>query len=637
MTTKKKKENNESVMMSTIKQNINNCFYDSFSISIINDCVQRTNVIMFHVFAFINLYCCYLYTTNKPLPKLTKEFIELVSRVVSIKTETRGPKTKSKSNNVIDKLNKFKNEHYLPILKYYPTANSSKLAQIIKYQAISLEATIETNIKEHYIDHLVKLIKFTFGFDEQFKIHKNNKDLSNTERWDFYKSLDLKIKNITLDILNVIDDTLLSDKKYHLWIKKHKNKLIANKKIFKKDNIYYDLVCKPQDYLQCMFYINSQLELLSTNEKEIKLFHVLPTKLTLTPSYITIDTTILGSLLNFSIPSGDKELIKNKSLFWSLHSPTKKGWFNKKDYEFNYMIQTDGCACSILFKSNKQNNKKQCNYKYIEEQKDIKKILEDKIVAVIDPGKNTLITAMSSEIVNKKNIVYTYTKGHRQHVMRTKIYQKQMEENKTLRFVNGYTIKYIETLLSLCNFKTVNFEKLMKSYIRKSVINKMLINEYEKDEYRRTKWYRYINTQKAESEMIKEFKEKIGKPKETVIVFGDWSEKETAKNNEPTICKRTKKILKRAGYKIYLIDEYCTSKYCNKCEKVLENYFDEEGKLIWGLKCCKNMKCKPPKTESNIVRIHNRDINATMNMLKIVKELIKNNKRPEIFRRKINK
>ncbi len=68
-----------------------------------------------------------------------------------------------------------------------------------------------------------------------------------------------------------------------------------------------------------------------------------------------------------------------------------------------------------------------------------------------------------------------------------------------------------------------------------------------------------------------------------------------------------------------------------------KNYFDKEGKLIWGLKCCNNMKCKPPKTETNIVRIHNRDINATLNMLKIIRELIKNGERPKIFKRKVNK
>ena len=103
------------------------------------------------------------------------------------------------------------------------------------------------------------------------------------------------------------------------------------------------------------------------------------------------------------------------------------------------------------------------------------------------------------------------------------------------------------------------------------------------------------------------------------------------------LCKRTKKILKKAGYNIYLIDEYCTSKYCNGCGNILENYFDKEGKLIWGLKCCKNIKCKPLKSEAGIVRIHNRDINATLNMLTIVNELIKNGKRPTLFERKVNK
>jgi len=93
-------------------------------------------------------------------------------------------------------------------------------------------------------------------------------------------------------------------------------------------------------------------------------------------------------------------------------------------------------------------------------------------------------------------------------------------------------------------------------------------------------------------------------------------------------------LLRKAGYTVYMINEYRTSKLCHECNGETENFLERESKkpkskgkklLVWGLTRCKNLKCK---------LIHNRDVNACKNMQKIVRSILRGKGRPEIFTRK---
>lgn len=100
------------------------------------------------------------------------------------------------------------------------------------------------------------------------------------------------------------------------------------------------------------------------------------------------------------------------------------------------------------------------------------------------------------------------------------------------------------------------------------------------------------------------------------------------KGKEPIICKKFRRIFKNAGYKTYLINEFRTSKLCNKCHNELEMFLEKPykngKKLCHGLLRCQSIK---PQCET----IHNRDKNAVQNMLNIVNSIIKTGKRPDIF------
>ena len=139
----------------------------------------------------------------------------------------------------------------------------------------------------------------------------------------------------------------------------------------------------------------------------------------------------------------------------------------------------------------------------------------------------------------------------------------------------------------------------------------------------------YINTQKSESKMIMEFKKKFGLPEHVLIVFGDYGNLETMKGCEPHISKRLRKLFKDNGYELYKIDEYNTSKLCNKCCHENERFKyiigkDEKKHLLWGLLRCTNVSCKT---------IHNRDHNSTRAMIEITKSIFEKGKRPKEYTR----
>ena len=157
------------------------------------------------------------------------------------------------------------------------------------------------------------------------------------------------------------------------------------------------------------------------------------------------------------------------------------------------------------------------------------------------------------------------------------------------------------------------------------MLNLLLQPHYEQYLFRKLQLNRFINRQKSESKMIKNFSKKFGKPEETLYVMGDYDKgTHHMKGLEPVICKKFRRIFKIAGYKTFLINEFRTSKLCNGCHGELETFLEKGGKTCHGLLRCQSVK---PKCQV----IHNRDKNAVGNMLNIVKSVVETGKRPHIF------
>jgi len=643
--------------MKTVKNNINNVIKDKFILPIINDLVIRTNKIVIHTCNFIKLYCIYLYENDLDFPLIDKNFICDVFKVITKRKDNRGATPEKDYSELLKNLYKFYNENYITTIYDNEIIYYDKLSYILAYEAIDIEKNINNNIQEHFITHINQFVNYSFNLQEQKDEIKKIKDKE--LRKEKYKSLSFEFKKVKDDLVS-LTDKLTSNEKYHNWIKEHKKYVIPNKTNFDKDSIYYDIHSNTKDYLKSFMYINIQLEklndkLLENTEdidkiKQIKLFNVLPLRSNIIPKNICIDTCALIS--NFlgdestSIHLKNYKKEDNQFKLWNRFLKLDKKIFKKNKYVFNYMIRTDGISVSILFirlgnnglplTYNNPNNKQEENTKYIEKEIITDELRSKKIVC-IDPGCSDLIYCGSKD-ENDKLQIFRYTQNQRRLETRTKKYNKIIEEVNNTTFINGKNIKEIESVLSNHNKRTCHYEKFKNYLIEKNKLNLLLFSHYEKTFFRKLKLNRYINTQKSESKMIKNFTKKFGEPNDIIIAMGDYDKGSNHMNGlEPTICKKFRKIFKNAGFRTYLVNEFRTSKLCNCCHNEIKPFMIRQCHKPNDIKVNKkitiNGLLSHQEDKHKCEIIHNRDKNAVQNMLNIVKNIFTIGKRPDIFTR----
>jgi hypothetical protein len=652
----KKKDDENFDYMKTNKDNIKNIIRDEKLLPIINELTIRTNKIVIHSYQFLKLYLLFLYQNNLPFPILDKEYICDIFKVITKRKCNKGNYTDDKLPEQLKILYDFYKNYYSLTIDNNEILYYDKLPYILAYEAIDMMTNINNNIQEHFINHLNKYVNIVFDIKKQRdEITKNNKDKK--IRKQLHKKLYEEINKVKKDLITFND--LKSDIKYHNWIKEQKTKLFPNKIEFKENNIYYELKSNTQYFLYGMFHICNELEKINidkikNNEKQIRLFNILPLRTNIIPKNICIDTC--GIIQNFMGEDYDSKLLttykKQNKYFelWNEYFRLNKKTFKKgKKYTFSHMIRTDGISCCVLFIKVDANGKplsktwknKQCcseeNIDYIETA-NIENIKNKKVVCA-DPNMSNLIYCGS---YNNKNELETfrYTQNQRRLETRMKKYSKIKDKLNKETIINEKSVKELETTLSSLNSKTCNFEKFKIYCLEKNKINYQLYSHYEQNIFRKLKLNVFINTQKSENKMIKNFEKKYGKPKETVFVMGDFDKGDNhMKGKEPVICKKFRRIFRNAGYKTFLVNEFRTSKLCNCCNEELEKFlerpshkpkFIKEGKteICHGL-----LRCQSVKHECEI--FHNRDKNAVQNMLNIVKSVLNTGKRPEIFCREV--
>ena len=653
----KKKDEENFDYMKTNKDNIKNVIRDEKLLSLINDLTIRTNKIVIHSYQFLKLYLLHLYENNQSFPVLDKEYICDIFKVITKRKCNSGGYTDEKMPDQLKTLTDFyKNQYSLTIandeILYY-----DKLPYILAYEAIDMITNINNNIQEHFIDHLNKYVNIIFDIKaKRAEITKNNKD--KLIRKQLHKELYEEINKVKKDLILFGDFT--SDIKYHNWIREQKIKIFPNKTEFQENNIYYELKSNTQYFIYGMFHICNELEKINDNkikndEKQIRLFNVLPLRTNIVPKNVCLDTC--GIIQNFMGENYDSKLLstykKQNKYFelWNSYFKLNKRVFKKgQKYTFSHMIRTDGISCCILFVRVDKNGKpisktwqnKQCcqeeNIDYIEKT-NIEDIKNKKFICA-DPGMSDLIYCGYKDETNKL-ITFRYTQNQRRLETRMKKYSKIKDKLNKETIINEKSVKELETTLSNLNSKTCNYDKFKTYCIEKNKLNYQLYSYYEERYFRKFKLNAFTNTQKSENKMIQNFKKKYGKPEDTIFVIGDYDKGDYhMKGKEPVICKKFRRIFRNAGYKTFLVNEFRTSKLCNCCNEELEKFLEissqkpklkKEGKIEV---CHGLLRCKSVKHKSEI--FHNRDKNAVQNMLTIVKSVLNTRKRPEIFCREIN-
>ena len=127
----------------------------------INDAVNRTTCIVTNTYNFIRAYIIHCYDKKINIPKIDEQFVSLIMNTVSKRTNTCGRKSEHIHK---DKIEKFYNDNIFKLMKKENIINDNKLSFILHYEAIDMITNIENNIREHFIDHVKKLIKIKFNF-----------------------------------------------------------------------------------------------------------------------------------------------------------------------------------------------------------------------------------------------------------------------------------------------------------------------------------------------------------------------------------------------------------------------------------------------------------------------------------------
>ena len=591
----------------------------------INKTAIKAHKIVIHTLQFMKLYLLAYYDKNSNLPKIDKVFINCCMKILcNQKTSGRPPKKEIKE--LKEKLTTFYNIHYKSLCQG-EKLDYTHMNTILDYLTIDILTMYENNIKQHYIEYIKRYVNIVWKKKEMIEIIK--KYNKKGQQKELINKLCCQLRRIKNDLLNIENDKYKSKSFYHKWIQEKNKLVVPNKNTFKKNNLYYDLKCNPQDYFSCMVYMMKQVE-----KNECSINNVFPLRTDIIAKHIRIDTTTLVHLLMIKKQGNKTDYLTKGNLkryedkIWEFFFRTERQCFKKKWYSFHHMIETDGVGCSILMLRKDKVGKKVRISKtpkqeeYIDELKNYSKIRDKKIVS-IDPNLSDLLYCIDNN--TKERNFFRYTQNQRRKETKEKKYKKIILDCKNEK-INDKTIIQLETEVSKFNRKTLNIDEYKKYIKKKNEVNSLLFKFYEKRIFRKLKLNGYWNRLKSEQRMINRFKKIFGKPEDTIVCFGDFEQRKHRKYKEPIKGKGFRTLFRRNGYKVYLVDEFRTSCKCSNCE---------------GGDCIKFRKVRNPKPKKNnqilshgalmcktCNALWNRDENSSRNIYKIAYNAINKKERP---------
>ena len=595
----------------------------------INNAVMKCHKIVVHTLMFMKLYLLDYYETHQTLPVIDTKFINTIMKVVcGEKTEKRGKPASEITKQEKEKFIAFFEEHYLPLTQN-EELNYTNLNTVLDYLKLTVLTVYETNIKSHFVEYVERYVNVMWKKQFLTQKIKSKTTLTKKEKETNLRKLGNELRKIKNDILNVETTEYKSHSSYHLWINEQKKKIMPVKTKFEKQSIYYDIQCHPQDYFPCMIFMMKQIE-----KQEIKIKNVFPMRNDIIPKHIRLDTTTLVMLL-FTKKQGGKgeyttkgNLKINENKIWNFFFNTERQCFQKLNYTFHHMIETDGVSATILFIRNEFIGKHVPNQTYKEKESYIDEVtdysvLQTKKIVAVDMGKSDLIYCVDGK--EKDANKFRYSQDQRRKETKSKKFSKLILELKQEK-IDGKTIIEHETELSNYNRKSLNIDEF-KAYIqKKNELNHLLMIFYEKYLFRKLKLNGYLNTKRSEQRMIQNFQKKFGTPETVIIAFGDWEQRQQMKYKEPTKGKGMRSLFRKCGYKTYLVDEFRSSCKCSQCNGgecknflMVDNPkpYRNNQQICWGLLRCKSCN-----------GFWNRDCNGAKNIYKITENAVKSIARP---------
>jgi hypothetical protein len=277
-------------------------------IDILTDACFRSHQMVIQVYQFLRLWILHKYHNGSDIPKLTTTTFRTAFSALKLEW---GHKPKENA--------KLYQEFKQFLLDECQTLNFNKidclyLAPILAYLATDMLVNVETNIRLNFIKYVKRFV------NSSFKVTKR------------------ELCTIKEDLIN---QTLISDYKFHDWIKKHRPHIFPTKKIKKYEA---DVEIHPQSYLKGMIYMCLEIEVLGT-----KSFQFFPLRNGSTMRFIPIDSKILTDLLidDIQIRKKYEKVLDTRDELWNLFFNLQHPILKQTQYQFDYRIQTDGYSVSL--------------------------------------------------------------------------------------------------------------------------------------------------------------------------------------------------------------------------------------------------------------------------------------------------
>ena len=580
-----------------VKMTLNTiCTNDLLKIRI-NEFVLNANKIMFESYCLSNLHIIKLINQNKQIPILNQCFFQHCSQMVSYQYKRK--------NNLPDDL------ELLDTFKLYNSCRPEgfqsgfrdNFGAIINYISKDMYIATTNHLVLNFYNRLRKFIRTKYDLTGE-QAYKLIKEIYSDEKYSGRNIIIQKWK----DKLNNTPPTAFNVKKNPSFI------LYA----------YNDILNYFNEH-------NSEIK-----NKEIRVFSLLPNKNSFTMSNITIDKSVLkdiimsfeenniiddeviSSIYNQKSNDRKKATIDDPKLHW------KQLFQIKNIKEFSGMIKTDGNSVSILYEKERT--------KIIKKKKNLKGVSssEDKdydvsninlndfdSISAYDPGfRNMCVGTNSYE--KKENDIIECSSNNYYHDCKVNI---SNQKKKIIYKRNTFVTDFFKEMPSK---KTNN----MNSYIEYIIysltgLTKCLKFHLEKP-FRKLKFTSYIYKQKTINELCKKItgKNHINDKKRVLVGFGNWSSQKDSiiRGHRRGPVVSLKRELKR-WCKLKLVDEYCTSKLCCRCDSETEKVSYGKVKVNSVLRC-KNNECGI---------VIDRDVNGCKNIFKIFICALDGKVRPEAY------
>ncbi len=253
-----------------------------------------------------------------------------------------------------------------------------------------------------------------------------------------------------------------------------------------------------------------------------------------------------------------------------------------------------------------------------------------------DPGKRDRIT-----MVDDDDRFCWYRNGRRVHESKRLFYRRKGDRR---RAEMGVDSSDEAAALSNTIHNTNDRAEFLQYVAAKIAYLRRFGVGYRQGCFRRYRWHQYVERQRADVMLVKHVRAFVGDAGKAAIFYGDWSSSHQLKHFISTPCLRVRRLVAKAFPRVYLLDEFRTSKLYWRDPSVRLQPFGTmtqrrpEPFRIHSLLTLNgdDIKVRMDATGmpfESTVKI-NRDKNAARNMRSVLQHQLATGERPAPFRRR---